>query len=34
MMDWFNDDLSDYINKKEKVLIDVRQLMHENFIFV
>lgn len=25
MMDWFNDDLSDYINKKEKVLIDVRK---------
>ncbi len=25
MADWFNDDLSDYIDKKEKVIIDVRK---------
>ena len=25
MADWFNNDLSDYIDKKEKVVIDVRK---------
>ena len=27
MADWFNNDLSDYIDKKEKVIIDVRKMI-------